>query len=209
MIGASMTTPFDRIDRHKADRVATADQDLLAELVRLQPLPDEDDDGWCTDAPWARLELLVALADLLGDRRLDAGIGLVLDRLPLGDPGEVCRGFRHSFEHACTPDWSRLASICVARCASERAGTRYWALHQLGILREAAALADVLARFDDPVPDVAAAAFRAAAMCVQDHPGQAGAVAAALRVVAARRPELAGAALDHLAEVAEAAGTPG
>ena len=51
-----------------------------------------------TSRTWARAHLLVALAHLVAHRRLEAGVGLVLDRMCFGDPGETMRDLRHSLE---------------------------------------------------------------------------------------------------------------
>jgi hypothetical protein len=45
----------------------------------VEPLPqvDDDDPVWGDEATWDRVELLMAMADAIGDRRLVEGIALI------------------------------------------------------------------------------------------------------------------------------------
>jgi hypothetical protein len=159
------TDSVEAIDYFATEREQRSDASILDELRALNPLPDEQDEAaWQLDATWQSTHLLIALAQHVAKRRLEAGVGLILDNMCFGDPYEVMRGMRHKLEAAVAPDWQRLAEICISRCSSERAGTRYWAVDELGILRDPSALPAVLALFNDREPQVAVNAFRAASM---------------------------------------------
>jgi hypothetical protein len=75
----------------------------------------------------------------------------------------------------------------VTRCSSERAGTRYWAVDELGVLRDPTAMPTILRRFDDRERDIATAAFRAAAMIVEREPNLRAQVIKTLRDVGLKR----------------------
>ena len=201
MLGGRLIDPVISIERLKAERSGRADSAILDELRTLEPLPDEDDERWNQDETWSRAYLLIALADLLAARRLETGVGLVLDKMCLGDPGETMRGLRHSLEAAASPNWSRLAEACVARCSSERAGTRYWAVDELGVLRDPATLPTILQVFDDHEHDVAVAAFRSSAMLVGREPGLRARVIRELRGAGRRRSSLRAEAEAALREI--------
>jgi hypothetical protein len=67
------------------------------------------------------------------------------------------------------------------RCSSDRAGTRYWAVDELGVLHDPTAMPAILRLFDDCERNVAINAFRAAAMIVEREPSLRAQVIAALR----------------------------
>jgi hypothetical protein len=195
------TSPAALIEELVAARAAASDDDLLRELAALAPLPDENAATWDSDETWSAAYLLVAMADLIARRRIVDGVGLVLDRMCFGDPGEMMRGLRHAFEGALDPDWARLVSICASRCASQRAGTRYWAVQELGILRRPSGLPAVLALFDDREHEIAEAAMQAATMIAGEHRALGPRVVAALGGTAAGRPELRERARGHIEEI--------
>jgi hypothetical protein len=182
---------------------------ILEEIRALEPLPDETDPSWDHDSIWARTDLLIALADLIAARRLEQGIGLVLDKMCFGDPGEVMRSMRHSLEAAISPDWRRLAEICGERCASERAGTRYWAVQELGVLREPSAMSTILNMFEDREREVALVAFSSAAMVLQWHPELRATATKALRTIAQQRKEVRDEAQDCIRDIQRAAPATG
>jgi len=144
--------------------------------------------------------LLVALADIVGARKLEGGIGLVLDAMSFGDPGETMRGIRHSLEAAADRHWDRLATICASRCTSDRAGARYWAVQELGVLREPATLPTILAMFDDGF-EIAREAFGSAGMLLQQHEDLRPRVIAALRRARELRPDLRQEASETIATI--------
>lgn len=196
--------PIDRIRQLVAERESWTDAKILADLRKLVPLPNESArKQWARDAIWERTYHLIALSDLIAERRLHRGVGLVLDRMPHGDPGETMRGMRHSFEAAVNPEWSILTKICLSRCKSERSGTRLWAVDQLAVLRDRKALPAILRMFDDRDSDVVDTACRAASMTTQEHADLRPRVVTALHALQKRKPRLraeAQWALDHIAE---------
>jgi hypothetical protein len=158
-------TPAETIQALASVRGKRSNRAILDELRALKPLPET----WRDDT-WQRAYLLVALGDLVATRKLASGIGLLLDKMSIDDAGELMRGMRHAFEAAIDERWARLAAICVERTRSRRAGTRYWAVDELGYLREPKALPAVLARFEDTRVEVAELAFRAALMIAPEDP---------------------------------------
>jgi HEAT repeat protein len=91
--------------------------------------------------------------------------------------------------------------VCISRGSSERAGTRYWAVDELGILRDPSALPAVLALFNDREPEVAVNAFRAASATLQQHPRLRGAVVRALEAQVRSREVVRSEALATIAEI--------
>jgi hypothetical protein len=201
-----MEDPFDYIARVKAERSHRADSAILDELRAFAALPDDGDPEWKRDATWARAYDLVALSQLVAERHLVDGIGLVLDKMCLGEHDDMMMcGMRHAFEAAVDRDWSRLVAICVSRCTSERAGTRYWAADELGVLRDPSAMPTLLAMFEDRHADVALAAFRAASMMLYGHQRLRPRVIAALRAAGRERPVVRDAAQSCIEEIQRAA----
>jgi len=145
--------PHPRIQRLVGAARAQSDEEILERLARLEPLPDEQDGAWERDEPWSRAEELVALGDVVRERQLGEGVGLILDRMALGDPGEMMRGMCHVFDHALPA--RELAEVCIERLGSERAGTRQWAAHQLGRGGVYSALGELERLAEDPAPQVA------------------------------------------------------
>lgn len=183
--------PAETIAKLKADRATWSPEQILDDLEALPPLPDEYDPQWQEDDAWQAAYKLIALSDLVGEHRLADGVGLVLDRMSHGDPGETMRGMRHSLEAAVKPEWWRLAEICLSRCNSPRPGTRYWAVDELGVIRDPASVPALVELLDDPESGVAVVACRALLMIGQTHPEIRDAAADALRSAAERRPEVA------------------
>jgi HEAT repeat protein len=126
----------------------------------MGPLPDgaESDPVWDDDANLQRVELLIALADEVGDRRLVVGIAPLFERAALGDVFEMMQGIRHGPERAVEPDWGVLTAIMRPLAQHERAGCRRWAVRELGVLRDPAAFDDLVARLEDTEEQVRAEA---------------------------------------------------
>jgi hypothetical protein len=127
--------PQDVIRDLAAERATCSDDEVLAELERLPPLADEGDAVWDEPTYWREVAYrYLALTDVVAKRKLRPAVRLLLERACNGDPGEMMRGMRHSFEAIFAPDWSALADVCMELCESQRVGTRMWATEQLMIL---------------------------------------------------------------------------
>jgi hypothetical protein len=127
--------PHEIIRDLTAERANRSDDKLLAEIERMPPLADESDAAWDDPSYWSDFAYrYVALSHVAAERKLRPAVRLLLERACNGDPGELMRGMRHSFEAIFAPDWRGLADVCMELCASERAGTRIWAADQLMIL---------------------------------------------------------------------------
>jgi hypothetical protein len=165
-----MGSAADTIERLVRERAGRSDDEILREIEAIAPLPDEDDPRWGRVDGFDDAYRLVALLDVAATRRLRAAVPLVLHRACYGDPGEMMRGLRHSFEGIFGPDWGALAAVCVtaATCASR--GGRLWAVFELGILREASTAPVVWAALTDDAALVRSHAAMAVGMLSARHP---------------------------------------
>lgn len=181
--------PWQRIERLVAVRAARSDREILDELRAHPPLPDERDAAWAHPDAWSRAHLLVALADVCALRCLRDAVPLLLEKLCLGDPGEMIRGIRHSLEGIARPDWVWLASRCADALASPRAGTRYWALDELAVLRSPAHVAAIMRALHDTERDVVERAASALVSVAREHSSIAPDAREAIEAAIARRPD--------------------
>jgi HEAT repeat protein len=147
--------PFQIIDDLAAARAKLSDAEVLAELAAIPPLADESDECWDNDRYWYQVAYpYFALWNVASERRLLDAVPLILDRACFGDPGEVMRNLCHAVEAIVKPDWSALTAPCVAALASPRPGTRLWAVHELGRLRDPAAIPALERAAQDDVLEV-------------------------------------------------------
>src|SRR5215471_15682696 len=131
----SEKTPHELIRDLSAERASKSDAEVIAEIEQLPPLADEDDPVWNDETYWSDFAYrYVALSDVAAGRQLRPAVRLLLERACNGDPGEMMRGLRHASEHIFNPDWAALADVCIELSASERPGTRLWAIDQLMVL---------------------------------------------------------------------------
>lgn len=137
------------------------DQALIEMLSALPVLPDEDDLIWNEDAIWIEhANIYSALLDVASERKLIETIPLFLERACYGDPHEMMRSIRHSFEQMVKPDWDVLSQICLKLLAQNPpAGARLWTITQLSILEESSTLDPVFQALTDPAPLVREAAI--------------------------------------------------
>jgi hypothetical protein len=132
-----------------------SDARFMSLLEDLRPLPDTDDDPrWQDDLTWDGLELLLACADSVGDRRLIEAIAPVFRAASLGGAFGHMQGIRHGPERAVDPDWRALAQVMRTLTHDPRAGCRRWSVRELGILRYKESLDDLVAALRDPEPTV-------------------------------------------------------
>lgn len=151
--------PHEIIRDLAGERAKWSDDDILAEMERIPPLADEGDAAWDDPTYWSDFAYrYVALSDVAAKRKLRPAVRLLLERACNGDPSEMMRGMRHSFEAIFAPDWKALADVCMELCASKRAGTRVWATHQLMILDDPRAKPVFERALDDDNTEVRSAA---------------------------------------------------
>lgn len=194
------------IARFVREREGRSDAEVLGELRTFEPLPPETAAAWDDDSTWERAYQLVALGRVVEERKLREGVCEILNCMCLGDPGEMMRGMRHALEGAVDEDWDLLARACADRCRSERAGTRYWATAELGVLRDPETIDTLVELLADIEPEVSREACSSLVMLVQRHPRLATRVAAELRALAIRRPDVREHALRSLARLDEIRG---
>lgn len=146
--------PADGIRRHRQTIEPLSDDELIARIEGIEPLPDADDDdpAWLDDATWDRAEFLLAAADAIGERRLLRAIAPLFQRAALGDAYEMMQGLRHGPERAAAPDWQALTSIMRPLVRHHRAGCRRWAVRELGILRDPQAVGELVSALADEQP---------------------------------------------------------
>lgn len=154
--GMDARAPGPGIRRHRQVIESLSDDELIARIESLEPLPDADDDdpAWLEDATWDRAEFLLAAADSIGERRLLRAIAPLFGQAALGDGYEMMQGLRHGPERAAAPDWQVLASIMRPLTRHERVGCRRWAVRELGVLRDPQALDDLVSALGDQEPAV-------------------------------------------------------
>lgn len=128
--------PYEIIRDLSEQRLAYVDEEILAELATLPVLPDEEDSAWKSEEIYEKVFLYLALADQIRQRRLREGVSLLLKRASYGDPGEMMRGLRHTFEAAFSPDWAALADVCMEAAKYPERGARLWAVEELARLRD-------------------------------------------------------------------------
>jgi HEAT repeat protein len=147
--------PYQIIDDLAAAHAKLSDAEVLDELAAVPPLADEADPCWNDDGYWHRVAYTyLALWNVAAKRKLRAAVPLIFDRACFGDPGEVMRNLCHAVEAIVKPDWSALTAPCVAALASPRPGTRLWAAHELGRLRDPSAIPALERAAQDAVPEV-------------------------------------------------------
>lgn len=158
-------TPAVGINRHAERLRSLTDDDLIDLLESMDPLPDADDlDPTWDEVAFDEVELLIAAADAIGERRLVRAIAPLYERAALGDVFDMMQGIRHGPEKAIAPDWAQLTAIMRPLSRHPRAGCRRWAVRELGILRDPAALAELLAALTDREPLVRTEACTSLAM---------------------------------------------
>ena len=113
-----------------------SDDQLLARLAEIEPLPDEGDPRWDNMQFWIDVaNPFEALTRVACSRKLLPAVSLILERMCFGDPGETMRPVCHGFEHIVNPDWHNLLPLYAQATESSRRGTRMWALSCMARLR--------------------------------------------------------------------------
>jgi hypothetical protein len=128
-----------------------SDDELVAWLESIEPLPDADDDdpAWLTTDTTDRLEQLLAVAQAIGERRLVAAIPPLFARAALGDGFGMMQSLRHGPERT-VDSGEDLAVILIPLLRHPRAGSRRWVARELGIVRSAAGIDSLLSALTDP-----------------------------------------------------------
>jgi hypothetical protein len=120
---------------------AASDQEVLAKLAAVEPLPDESDPRWNDDTFWFDVAYrFLGLGEVAASRKLRPAVRLMLERACYGDPGETMRGLRHTFEAIYKPDWKSLADEYLALARAPRLGTRLWAIDSLIVVDDPRAI---------------------------------------------------------------------
>jgi hypothetical protein len=161
--------PAPGIRHHRKAIEPLTDDELIARIAGLEPLPDADDDdpAWLEDTTWDRAEFLLAAADAIGERRLLRAIAPLFQLAALGDGYEMMQGLRHGPERAAAPDWQVLTGVMRPLTRYQRAGCRRWAVRELGILRDPQALDDLVSALGDQEPMVRCEACTSLGMLAQ------------------------------------------
>jgi len=110
-------SPDEIIAAHVAERARLRDDEVVAELMELTPLPDEDDDAYESKSTWAHVYVFVALADVAAIRKLRPAARLLLQRASYAarELAHGCGAFA-SLEHCVI---ARRSMPC-ARCSTTK-----------------------------------------------------------------------------------------
>jgi hypothetical protein len=158
--------PTDVVQELVDERQTWSDDEILAELSSLPALPPEylylegdwygpDNPAWDDPKILKQMDIYLASAKLVEERKIKRGVLLLLERASYGDFGETMRGLRHYLERAYDPDWTALADVCIEAAKSAQPGSRLWAIHLLGylnhsVLKEVRGLPILLEALYDP-----------------------------------------------------------
>jgi len=143
------------------------DWELLSSIQSSAALPQGpwSDPGWDDRTAFDGLCRLLAISDALGERQLVEGIPALMALAPLEDPWDLTQGLRHGIERAVNGDWHRLTNLLLPLTSHDRPGARRWAIDELGLLRDAAAVDALLAvAASDPEAIVRASTYSALAL---------------------------------------------
>lgn len=182
--------PAGNIERQYRERLEWNEGRIVEELRTMTALPPYRGRAWESEEPWAAAQLLVAHAAVAAERRLRSPLPLILDRMRLGDPGEMMRGMRHSLEAGVSHDLSLLAALCVAACSSANPGARYWAVQELGIVKECSTISSAVALLRDLESEVAEAACDTLVALAGSCPASRDAIIAELTRAQGQRPDI-------------------
>jgi hypothetical protein len=129
--------PPDIIEAVVNEMASASEDEVLAALAAIEPLPDESDGRWDDLNFWYTVaERFLGLAQVARQRKLRPAVRLILERACYGDPNEIMRGLRHVFEEIYNPDWDLLADEYLALARAERLGTRMWAIDSLIVMED-------------------------------------------------------------------------
>lgn len=124
---------YQRIDDLVRERERGSDEQILAELSNLAPLPDEEDDAWQHNEVWDEAGLYIALTDVAQIRALEAAVPLIMEQASYGDPEGIMRNiFKNVIAHILSGDIAKYYAYASSAVQSPRAGTRLWAVDMLG-----------------------------------------------------------------------------
>ena len=151
-----------------------SEKQLLEEMSRWIPLPDEADPRWGhDDEAWADAERLIAAADASGVRHWREVAVRVFEHAADWDLNGMMQSIRHGPERAFGPGEQGSAEFAARLeplAVHSRAGTRLWVVRELGILRQLSSLPHLVDRIRDEHPSVADQALASIRMLGQRHP---------------------------------------
>jgi hypothetical protein len=121
----------------KARRTTATDGEILAELAALPPVIDEADPAWTsgsywTSDAWKAASVFEALSDIATSRQLKAAVAPIFEKMCLGNPRGLMSGMHYNLAHIAGDDWKFLQEAAYHAAQSQRAGTRRWAVKELG-----------------------------------------------------------------------------
>jgi hypothetical protein len=151
--------PAKIIDAVVKEMESATDDQVLAALAAIEPLPEERDPRWNDESFWLTVAYrFLGLGDVARQRRLRPAVRLMLERACYGDPGETMRGLRHVFEGIYDSQWGPLADEYLALARHERLGTRMWAIAGLMILDDRRSIPIFLESVRDDPKDISSCA---------------------------------------------------
>jgi hypothetical protein len=122
--------PAHWIERHRAELRVLDEDGFLAAVRGIPALADSDSPSWEQEEPWDDAYRLLAAADVIGERGWVKAIVPVFERAARGDLYETMQWLRHGPERAARA--GQLAALLEPLTNHPRAGTRQWAVRELG-----------------------------------------------------------------------------
>jgi hypothetical protein len=164
--------PAHWIERHRAELRVLDEDGFLAAVRAIPALADSDSPSWEQEEPWDDAYRLLAAADVIGERGWVKAVVPVFERVARGDLYETMQWVRHGPERAAGA--GQLAGLLEPLTNHSRAGTRQWAVRELGILRQRSSLQPLIDALIDALADeddrVRAEARGSLEMLAQVHP---------------------------------------
>jgi HEAT repeat protein len=160
--------PAHWIERHRAELRVLDEDGFLAAVRAIPALADSDSPSWEQEEPWDDAYRLLAAADVIGERGWVKAVVPVFERVARGDLYETMQWVRHGPERAAGA--GQLAGLLEPLTNHSRAGTRQWAVRELGILRQRSSLQPLIDALADEDDRVRAEARGSLEMLAQVHP---------------------------------------
>jgi plasmid stabilization system protein ParE len=161
-------SPAHWIERHRVELRVLDEDGFLAAVRAIPALADSDSPSWEQEEPWDDAYRLLAAADVIGERGWVKAIVPVFERAARGDLYETMQWLRHGPERAARAD--QLAALLEPLTTHPRAGTRQWAVRELGILRQRSSLQPLIHALADDDDEVRTEARGSLEMLAQVHP---------------------------------------
>lgn len=133
----------------------------MAEIQALPVLPDEfnkqsdiplDDLHWSEPETDRLLDRYLALVAIVRDRKLRAGVPLLMERASYGDMGESMRRVWGSLSSVFDSDRATWNDLCFRMVQSPHRGVRLWMIQEISCIADERSLSVIINGLHDPAP---------------------------------------------------------